>query len=335
VDTDPAGTAPNRVSSSVIINGRTVRDVRDVSAGRGEEALQAALTLEAKRSLLAALQASDLPPTIAKIIDSLDVNTASEQAIDDALSLAQTFSGILQEGQRNFVQDAQDLYTASTRTSREALQAQGQSLITLANQFDGSAQAATNLATAQHAYYQSLVQLLAGIQQMKHDLDSMFAQTRQHIETAGLSPDETFQYLQNQADNLYQQLLHATSPDQVQDLARRINEDYNQAFDLLSPEQQAAHRQEFLDHEDMLANTVHDKLDEIGQAIAAEASAPFTAVADKLGEAANDIKEAAAAQKDAAAALSDAANHLGATGASSAAPVVIANPAGRRREAGV
>ena len=332
-DVDPAGSADNRVSSRVVVNGNVVRDVRDQNSGKGNDELQAALTLEAKRDLLAALQASDLPPAIADILDSLDVNKASSQAIDDALALASTFASILQQGQRDFVKDAQDLYTASTRTTRQALQAQGQALIDLANKFDGSATAAKNLADAQNAYYQSLTQLLAGIKQMKADLDSAFAQTREHIQTAGLTPDQTYQYLLNKADTLYAELQQATSPEQVQTLAKEINDAYNQAFDLLSPSQQNANRSAFLSNIDTLTTAVHNKLDEIGKAIAAEAGKPFDVVADKLGEAAEKI--AAAADS-----LNAAANNLnGGSGApgssSSSSSVVVFSPVARRREAGV
>lgn len=87
-DTDPKGTADNRVSASASVNGQEVYNVHDVGVGRDDQALQDRLTLEAKRATLAALQSSDLPKYLANILNEVDAYTADSDAIDNILKEA-------------------------------------------------------------------------------------------------------------------------------------------------------------------------------------------------------------------------------------------------------
>jgi ABC-type transporter Mla subunit MlaD len=88
-DTDPQGTADNRVSSGAFINGQQVYGAHDLSVGRDDKQLQEALALEGKRVVLAALQASDLPDYLGKLLGSVKVDTASSEDIDRILATAQ------------------------------------------------------------------------------------------------------------------------------------------------------------------------------------------------------------------------------------------------------
>jgi len=87
-DTDPEGTAPNRVHAGVFQGGQQVYDAALGDLGRDPAALQAALELEAKRSLLAALQASDLPEYLANILDSVDAASATSEQVDNIIATA-------------------------------------------------------------------------------------------------------------------------------------------------------------------------------------------------------------------------------------------------------
>jgi hypothetical protein len=87
-DTDPQGKAPNRVHTGVFANGAQVYNAAYGDLGRDPEQLNATLALEAKRQLLAALQASDLPQYLASILDDIDAATADSGAIDAVLQTA-------------------------------------------------------------------------------------------------------------------------------------------------------------------------------------------------------------------------------------------------------
>lgn len=91
-DTDPQGTAQNRVSAGATVNGQSVYSVTDANAGRDQAELQARIELETKRSLLAALQHSELPPALTAAFNQVFVNTATSDQIDNVLNFADAWS---------------------------------------------------------------------------------------------------------------------------------------------------------------------------------------------------------------------------------------------------
>lgn len=103
-DTDPRGTAPNRISSGVYdATGRRLFGSQDRAIGRESAEIGPQLQLESKRMILAALQASDLPEEIAGLINRLSPQTATGEEIDATLTLASRFQAAL-----GGVQDAID-----------------------------------------------------------------------------------------------------------------------------------------------------------------------------------------------------------------------------------
>jgi lambda family phage tail tape measure protein len=110
-DTDPQGTAQNRVSSSATVGGQNVYGTRDVGVGRDDAGLQAALALEAQRVVLAALKASELPADIAKLFSSIDVPTASAADIAAIEKTAATYK-LINDTLSTLPADVQDHFTA-------------------------------------------------------------------------------------------------------------------------------------------------------------------------------------------------------------------------------
>lgn len=86
-DTDPEGDAGNRVSALATLNGQTVYQRTDLDLGRDGD-VTAALELEAKRALFAALQASDMPAYLANLFDGIDAAGATAEQIDGILQTA-------------------------------------------------------------------------------------------------------------------------------------------------------------------------------------------------------------------------------------------------------
>lgn len=93
-DNDPQGDAGARIASRVI--GADGRVLLDNSAGRGVDAdkIEAELQSEAKRVLLAALQAADLEDGFGDVLGRLDPATAAPEAIDNLLALADTLDSM-------------------------------------------------------------------------------------------------------------------------------------------------------------------------------------------------------------------------------------------------
>lgn len=87
-DTDPRGTAPNRISSFLSAGNRTLLANTNLDLGSDDAALQAGLALEVSRLIVAGLQASELPPKIAAVFDAIDVSSATQEVVDQAFAAA-------------------------------------------------------------------------------------------------------------------------------------------------------------------------------------------------------------------------------------------------------
>jgi len=90
-DTDPYGSAENRIASRVIsaLGVTTLDNSAGRNIGRDPKDITTELATESKRVLLAALQAADLQNGFAEILGRLDPATASPDAIDNLIALAQ------------------------------------------------------------------------------------------------------------------------------------------------------------------------------------------------------------------------------------------------------
>lgn len=111
-DTDPKGTAPNRTHAGVFMGGRQIYDSQQSDLGKDPEVLKAALETESKKALIAALQASELPQYLAKILDGVNVGSLNAETADNILhvltaldQLSDIFGG-LSESMANMDQSA-------------------------------------------------------------------------------------------------------------------------------------------------------------------------------------------------------------------------------------
>jgi hypothetical protein len=286
-DTDPNGTANNRVSAGATVNGKSVYQYYsgDNALGRSDAVLQSTLTLEAKRALLAALQASDLPKDVADILKGIDPATATEKAIDNVLNLAkavktladlklpddvyQRLKGTLgpagenQQEALTFGQaysvahntELDDPRAAAVARDRDRGRGAAGTLSNLIhgtadlmNSFDGTADAALGLANASVTLKQGLIDAMMQAEQVKKSLHDMF-DTRVSITLAVGMPDNQARYNYFQSDAARSADCSPRPPirRRFDRIGERINRDINSAFDLLSPEQQQAQWQEFID----------------------------------------------------------------------------------------
>ena len=94
-DKDPRGSADSRVSAMVRDASGNVVYSGLSSAGRDDADFDRALGIEAKRAILAALQASALPDAVAAILAPLDAMAATVDEVDAALTAAQAMADII------------------------------------------------------------------------------------------------------------------------------------------------------------------------------------------------------------------------------------------------
>lgn len=292
-DTDPQGKALSNVHSAVRVNGQLILNQTNPNVARDDAALQSEIDLQTKRALLAALQASELPAYIADFLGKVDASTASAETIDRLIAMASALKSVT-----DMVEGLPTLGDKITEgfgdDLRDAFDKAGESLRELLGTYDGSAEATAALTTATSAYYQSLVALVTKIRQVKESVDAMFGGTRESIYLSQRSDAFKYDYYQKRYTELTSQLAGAKSPEQVQKIAEQINQAINDAFGVLSPEQQDALREKFLAELTGVQDTVDKKLADLEKAATSTAAVDLGDVKQALLDAANKMASSSA-----------------------------------------
>lgn len=110
---DPAGDSPTFLDTIVRdAMGRELLRLHDDNVGRSDEDLQAALQSQGQRAILAALQASDLPPALKTIFDSVVAESASLEEIQKVFVEAANFQAMWSQFTAAFATDAERLAQA-------------------------------------------------------------------------------------------------------------------------------------------------------------------------------------------------------------------------------
>jgi hypothetical protein len=300
-NSDPQGSAPNQLGVRSFVNGQQVYGYSaGDSLGRDDATLEAAINLESKRALLAALQASDLPEQIAAVFDSVNASGASASTIDNLMAFGSAMKVVIDAISGSVVEDAQTAWENSQRSSIQVLQDMGNEVIRLANNMDGTVGSMNALATATTDYRQAVVQTLIAIKQIAKDITALFAGTRESLTTYGMSPEQLYNYYSSDANEAFAELQTTTDPARVSALSQRVNNDVNAAFAALPEEARAGMRNPLLDFLNLADATAQTSLARIGELTEAGTVDPFAAAnaaldgaATKFGTAATDSVTAA------------------------------------------
>src|SRR5205823_9747414 len=135
-------------------------------------------------------------------------------------AFALAFSNIQKVIAGNPLQDALASIAAQSSSTTIAFFNQATALRNLITTFDGSAIAATQLATATGQYYNAEVQLLAQIEQVKTSLTSLFGDTIRSITLQTLDKQGQYAFLQAEAERFRAQISAASDPQLIQTLAQ-------------------------------------------------------------------------------------------------------------------
>lgn len=285
---DKLGSAMSNVHSGVWINGQLVYNNPNPNVGRSDEEVQAALSLEVKRMLVAAVKASDLPASLAGLFRDIVPATMTADAADSLLQFAQAYLSLYDAFNSSPLDDALKAVQEAAEGAQGALNNQADALEKLLDTYDGTAQATTDLTTATQDYYKNTVALIAQIEQMKTQLGDMFKSSIKQYTFAGLDTAGQYQYLQQEAASLTGELAASTNADRINALAQMIDADMREAFGLLTPDQQKQMATEFIKGANETSALAAERLAKAQQA-----------AEDRWQEIATDIKTAidSAAQK--------------------------------------
>ena len=263
-DIDPKGTASSRISAGAMVGGRSVYAVRDRDvAGKTPEEMQAVLGLEAQRALLAALQASETPTLIAKVLDSVSAAGASEDQIQNIITTATAVGDLttMLDAMTDPVAAINEAMAAADTTQMQSWSEASTALREFADTVPATADGLNALTAASGDYYKQTLQLVSAIISAKQAIVDMFDATRETIATAFLSPEEKLTRERANLASLMTQLESATDPQLITKLTDQINTSMNAIWGMLSPEEQKAQQAAFLTKLDEVQNTATTKLD--------------------------------------------------------------------------
>lgn len=249
--------------------------------------------------------AAKLPTEVAANLErALD---STQAGLDKITTFAAAFLNVQDVLNADPIADALANIKAQSRGAADTLATMGDGLADLIKNFDGTAAAATGLATATQAYYNAEVALIAQIEQVKSSISDLFTNTIRSITLQTLDNAGKGNFLNDEIGQLQSQLFSSTDPAQIQALANRINDDINQLFGLLSPEEQQSQLSTFTDNLRQLNDEVTQRLQDVESTAESTAADLLTQVRDALGDAIKQMADAAGAQQDAAGAQQDAA----------------------------
>lgn len=121
-DSDPKGTADNRIKGTVTdAAGNSIFKEWDRAIGRDSERIGPELQLTASRALLAALQASNLPAEMAKLLGSVTASSATQTELDNLFKTAAVLQQVI-------LMVGKSTITGLSIESLRAMQAEGEEL---------------------------------------------------------------------------------------------------------------------------------------------------------------------------------------------------------------
>lgn len=300
VDKDPNGTAPNRLGVRAAVNGQQVYSSWQSDLGRDDAALQAAVELESKRALVAALQASDLPAQIAAVFDTVAAETMSSAEVDNLMTFASAMRAAMDAISGSVLADAQTIWDNAQKNSVQNLQTMGDEVVRLAAAMDGSTESMQALAAASGSYRQAVVQVLLAIRQVAQQAEAMQGSLVQSIQTDGMDPFAAFNYWIAYANQQAAQLGSATSPEEVGAISTNVYNAINTAFGTLPAEVRDAYKQPLLGFLSEFGAGVNQALTNITGGVVGGTESPFTAVNTALTNAATVFDKVAPAMTTAA-----------------------------------
>lgn len=325
-DTDPQGTAQNRVSSLLTSGGATLYRNVDQNAGRDNATLQAAISTQMQEAFKAAMKASNLTQPFKDLFAQLDaalpaadfakvvqqivnfkhaldafadkdladrfataaaVNPAAIGALTDfAVAYDRVNAALAADPKAMAMQAVAD----SQLTAYGSVMKLRSGLTDLLSTYDGSTAATNNLAAATAQYVQAQAQALLQIEQMKTSLGDLFGGSVRQIGLQVMSTADQINFLQNEANKAYTDLGTAIDPTTINNLGKLVNTDLMQAFNLLDAKQQAAQYQAYQMELNAAAKLVQDRLTAAGASItqtSAPGMTPQETILDKISTAVN------------------------------------------------
>jgi len=127
--------------------------------------------------------------------------------------------------------------------------------------YDGSYESTVALTGSLEQFRQAALQMLVVIDQVQKAVTQMISQTRENIVLSGMTAEEQFNYYRKQANELAKELATTTDPTRIAELIQEITRLTELSWGLLTPEQQAAQRQDYINYLDGIEKLANERLE--------------------------------------------------------------------------
>jgi hypothetical protein len=234
-DTDPQGTAPNRLSAELRMGGQSLLSIRDMDLGRDEAALQAAISRETKRALLLALQNSELPEAMSRVLNSVAADALTEAQLDAVFQIATAFDAISDslDAMRDPMQAVDEEMQSLDAQYDDARNA----LLSLMATVEPTAEGFAQLEGATAEYAAAARQLIGTYRQLQEQVESMFRDTARNIRTSVMTDAQRRSFLESDTAYWQSVAMTTTDPNMLAYANQRINQNVSEAWELV-PEAQ-------------------------------------------------------------------------------------------------
>lgn len=294
-NTDPQGTAPDNVTGAVQDASGNYRYLHTFDAGRGDYAAQ--MAVEAKRVMLAAIQASDVNEAYKSIIRNVDLMTASAEQLDQAMQDVNNVYAIMHFGSADPFAD----YAASMESAGQSFMAQldkqSSAVLKAAAAYDGSSASIKTLMDLTNQRYSMELQLAAQLADAVKSTSSMFGDSKRNIQLSVLGDQGKYDFYNKEVQKYSDVLATLTDPQLISEYAGKLNGSIMSAWGVLDAGQQGASSQRFLDLLDNADKLAQERFEAVKTTVAADNTAMQKAISDAIA-----VAMTAAAQQIAAAA---------------------------------
>lgn len=275
-DSDPQGTAPNRVSATVSAGGQNLLNILNRSLGRDEKDLDAGMKQAMAEMLQAALVPAfkDIGKAFGDLMKGFTGNleevtsyamaliTLNEALVKGgaafdklkeslggfgqmSLQMATDLAHIVAYAVADPIKAATDIAQQQSRGLLDNWNAQGSAIRELLKTYDGSITATQQLSAATQARYQTELQLVQQIGQALLSVSALFKGSAESIRFGVLDTAGKDQFLFDKISNLETLLLSASDPAVIQTISQDLNTAVMARFNLLDPAQQSGRAEEF------------------------------------------------------------------------------------------
>lgn len=204
--------------------------------------------------------------------------------------------------------DFADMQVVKAKSFTQLLQESQNDLINQASAYDGSIESESKLIGMIQDRYNMEMSYLAMIKNIQDGINNSLDAQIESLKTSKMDDQGKYEYFRQQANALSDQLMQMTDPEEIGRTVQRINEYEQAAYNTLSPEQQSALVDDFINFLTKIEDVANAKLEGAKDDVKTQSETISEAIETALTRVAERQQQAADKQDQAADKILEAAN---------------------------